>query len=154
MDCLRYNSCRAEHRRSGPRPPPLGGPGLHDISVGRARSEAFTLHQTGLGTEPSPVKCYSVNGAIDRITHELDLGNTTINIYIDLSKAFDTLDHNILISKLQHYGFKGAALQLLISYLSNRKQFVQYGDTLSQKTDISMGIHQGSILGPFYSSYI
>ena len=85
---------------------------------------------------------------IDRITHELDLGNTPINIYIDLSKAFDTLDHNILISKLQHYGFKGAALQLLISYLSNRKQFVQYGHTLSQKTYILMGVPQGSILGP------
>ena len=74
-------------------------------------------------------------------------GNTPINIYIDLSKAFDTLDHNILISKLQHYGIKGAALQLLISYLSNRKQFVQYGDTL-KKTDILMGVPQGSILGP------
>ena len=73
---------------------------------------------------------------------------TPINIYIDLSKAFDTLAHNILISKLQHYGIKGAALQLLISYLSNRKQFVQYGDTLSQKTDILMGVPQGSILGP------
>ena len=85
---------------------------------------------------------------IDRITHELDLGNTPINIYIDLSKAFDTLDHNILISKLEHYGIKGTALQLLLSYLSNRKQFVQYGDILSQKTDILMGVPQGSILGP------
>ena len=85
---------------------------------------------------------------IDRITHELDMGNTPINIYIDLSKAFDTLDHTILISKLQHYGITGAALQLLVSYLSNRKQFVQYGDLLSQKTDILMGVPQGSILGP------
>ena len=85
---------------------------------------------------------------IDRITHELDLGNTPINIYIDLSKAFDTLDHTILISKLQHYGIKGTALQLLLSYLSNRKQFVQYGDILSQKNHILMGVPQGSILGP------
>ena len=61
------------------------------------------------------------------------MGNTPINIYIDLPKAFDTLDHTILISKLQHYGITGAALQLLVSYLSNRKQFVQYGDLLSQK---------------------
>ena len=85
---------------------------------------------------------------VDRITHELDVGNTQINIYIDLSKAVDTLDHHILISTLQHYDIKGAALQLLISYLSNRKQFVQYGDTLSQKTDILMGVPQGSTLGP------
>ena len=85
---------------------------------------------------------------VDMITHELDLGNTPINIYIDLSNTFDTLDHNILISKLQHYGIKWAALQLLLSYLSNRKQFVQYGDLLSQKTDILMGVPQGSILGP------
>ena len=59
---------RAEHRQCGPSPvdpgrPPLGGPGPHDFWVSRARSEAFTLHQTGLGTVPSPVKCYSVNGA-------------------------------------------------------------------------------------------
>ena len=74
--------------------------------------------------------------------------DTPINIYIDLSKAFDTLDHNILISKLQHYGIKGTALQLQLSYLSNRKQFVQYGDILSLKTDILMGVPQGSILGP------
>ena len=85
---------------------------------------------------------------IDRITHKLDMGNTPINIYIDLSKAFDTLDHTILISKLRHYGITGAALQLLVSYLSNRKQFVQYGDILSQKTDILMGVPQGSILCP------
>ena len=74
--------------------------------------------------------------------------NTPINIFIELSKAFDTLDHAILISKLQHYGIIGAALQLLVSYLSNRKQFVQYGDLLSQKTNILMGVPQGSLFWP------
>ena len=84
------------------------------------------------------------------------MGNTPISIYIDLSKAFDTLDHTILISKLglQHYDIKGAALQLLVSYLSNRKKFVQYGDILFQKTDILMGVPQGSILALFSLSYI
>ena len=85
---------------------------------------------------------------VDRITRDLDIGNTPINIFIDLSKAFDTLDHNILLSKLHYYGITGSALQLLRSYLSNRKQFVQLGDVISLKTYILMGVPQGSILGP------
>ena len=82
---------------------------------------------------------------IDRITHELGLGNTPIHI-IDMSKAFDTLDYHILTSKLQHYGIKGNALQLLLSYLSNRKQFVQYGDTITENryfNGCSSGFHFG-----------
>ena len=85
---------------------------------------------------------------VDRITRDLDIGNTPISIFIDLSKAFNTLDHNILLSKLHYYGVTGSALQLLRSYLSNGKQFVQLGDVISLKTDILMGVPQGSILGP------
>ena len=86
---------------------------------------------------------------IDRVAQELDMGNTPIHIFIiDLSKAFDTLDHKILLSKLQHYGINGTALKLLTSYLSNRQQFVQIEDNKSQKINISMGVPQGSILGP------
>ena len=77
---------------------------------------------------------------VDRITRDLDIGSTPISIFIDLSKAFDTLDHNILLSKLHYYGTNGSALQLLRSYLSNRKQFVQLGDIISLKTDIVMGV--------------
>ena len=82
------------------------------------------------------------------ITRDLDIGNPPISIFIDLSKAFDTLDHSILLSKLHYYGITGSALQLLRSYLSNRKQFVRLGDVISLKTDILMGVPQGSILGP------
>ena len=63
---------------------------------------------------------------VDRITQELDKGHTPVNIFLDLSKAFDTLDHNILLHKLSYYGIKNSALDLFKSYLSNRKQYVDF----------------------------
>ena len=62
---------------------------------------------------------------IDRIIQEMDKYNTPINIYIDLSKAFDTIDHKILLCKLKYYGLNGAALDLCRNYLVNRKQYVE-----------------------------
>ena len=61
---------------------------------------------------------------IDRITQHLDKGTTPINVYLDLSKAFDTLDHNILLHKLKYYGIEGTALRLFESYLNERQQYV------------------------------
>ena len=85
---------------------------------------------------------------IDRIIQELDKGRTPINIYLDLSKAFDTLNHDILIHKLKFYGITGRSADLLQSYLSNRKQYVQLNNVNSKSADISVGVPQGSILGP------
>ena len=58
----------------------------------------------------------------------MDNKEIPINIYLDLSKAFDTLDHSILIDKLEFYGVKGVALDLLKKYLTNRKQYVEFED--------------------------
>ena len=69
---------------------------------------------------------------IDRITNQLDKGQTPMNIYLDLSKAFDTLDHDILINKLQYYGVHGSALRLFKNYLTERKQYVIYNETPSE----------------------
>ena len=74
---------------------------------------------------------------IDRITQSLDNGQTPINIYLDLSKAFDTLDHSILLHKLSHYGLNDSALKLLSSYLSNRKQYVNYRNCNSELTPLT-----------------
>ena len=71
-----------------------------------------------------------------------------LNIYLDLSKAFDTLDHAILLDKLFHYGIRGNPLKLISSYFENRQQYVEFRNTKSSILQISTGVPQGSILGP------
>ena len=87
---------------------------------------------------------------IDRITQHLDKGTTPINVYryLDLSKAFDTLDHNILLHKLKYFGIEGTALRLFESYLNERQQYVDFDGTPSNYNRILTGVPQGSILGP------
>ena len=85
---------------------------------------------------------------IDRITNKMDTNEIPLNIFIDLSKAFDTIDHSILLNKLKYYGLKGSTLNLFQSYLSNRKQYIEIEDTTSTILPIQVGVPQGSILGP------
>ena len=85
---------------------------------------------------------------IDRISEEIENNHVTLGIFIDLSKAFDTINHKILIDKLNAYGIRGTANDWFKSYISNRQQFVQIGDTKSKILPIRCGVPQGSILGP------
>ena len=84
----------------------------------------------------------------DRINLELDKGNSPLAIFLDMSKAFDTLNHNILVSKLNYYGIKNASLNWFRTYLKNRLQFVQIDQQKSKTMSISLGVPQGTILGP------
>lgn len=72
----------------------------------------------------------------------------TISLFLDMSKAFDTVDHQILLEKLKHYGIRDTAYHWFKSYLDNRKQYVEYGGTNSTTQTVSFGVPQGSILGP------
>ncbi|KAK3101622.1 hypothetical protein FSP39_004953 [Pinctada imbricata] len=78
----------------------------------------------------------------------LDQNMYVAAILMDLSKAFDCLPHNVLLRKLEAYGLSGDSLQLIHSYLSNRRQQVKIGNSLSRWADIHKGVPQGSILGP------
>ena len=69
-------------------------------------------------------------------------------MYIGFSKVFDTVNHNILIQKLKHYGINGNMLELLKSYLNNRRQFTVANGTQSDEMEINCGVPQGSVLGP------
>ncbi len=72
----------------------------------------------------------------------------TLSIFMDLSKAFNTINHNILYDKLSYYGIRGKALDWFRSYLNNRKQFVNYNGTESITTNPDCGVPHGSLLGP------
>ena len=95
---------------------------------------------------------YSTESAIiqfiDKIHNGLSKRQHTVAIFMDLSKAFDVLDHQILAQKLDHYGFRGKFLDLLISFISNRNYFVSANGITSDKKTVNIGVPQGSTLGP------
>ena len=85
---------------------------------------------------------------IDRASDLLVNKKDPFSVFLDLSKAFDTLSHDILVEKLKYYCFNPQATKLIESYLCQRKQYVHYNEVNSNLIDIKIGVPQGSILGP------
>ena len=98
--------------------------------------------QSGMSTE------YAVNALLNNIINTLENKEYGVCIFLDFAKAFDTVNHEILLKKLEHYGIRGVAQQWLKSYLSNRMQCTETGDTQSELEIIRWGVPQGSVLGP------
>ena len=92
-----------------------------------------------------------INDLYCNITNSLDNKLQCLGIFLDLSKAFDTLDHNILLHKLNLYCIRGLANTWIRRYLSDRKQCVVYDHKMSHEEKIVCGVPQGSILGPLLS---
>ena len=84
------------------------------------------------------------------ISGNLDKGKITAVLFLDLQKAFDTVSHTILLSKLHHYGVRGLPHKLLTSYLTNRKQYTVIEGTKSELLSMMWGVPQGSVLGPLF----
>ena len=112
----------------------------------------FNLHNTLLECQFGFRANHSTSHALISITEKLrdalDTGHFACGVFIDLKKAFDTVDHKILISKLEHYGVRGIIKDWLSSYLDNRKQFVSLNGFKSSLNFITCGFPQGSVLGP------
>ena len=85
---------------------------------------------------------------VNKITSAMDNRESTAGVFLDLSKVFDTIDHHILLNKLDHYGIRGHSFNWVSSYLANRMQLVQFTSTCSQPEPIVCDIPQGSILRP------
>ena len=85
---------------------------------------------------------------VDRISQALENGEYVLGLFLDFSKAFDTVNHSILFKKLEFYGIRGIALSWFQSYLTGRVQYVEYENINSNRDVITCGVPQGSILGP------
>ena len=85
---------------------------------------------------------------VEEIRYNLDKGLFSCGVFVDLEKAFDTVNHENLLAKLDHYGVRSVANDWFRSYLSNRKQLVDLGSGSSSLKNVTCGVPQGSILGP------
>ena len=85
---------------------------------------------------------------VEKITNSIDDGKYIIGIFIDIKKAFDTIEYNILLQKPQFFEVMGVANSCLTSYLSKRMQYVEVYDCMSDLLEVKCGVPQGSVLGP------
>ena len=97
---------------------------------------------------PGKNTTHAILSLVDYLINSFEDNKLTCGIFLDISKAFDTIDHNIILSKLYKYGIRGNTLNWFMNYLSNRYQFVSINNTSSSFLRIECGVPQGSILGP------
>ena len=109
-------------------------------------NEIFSKTQFGfrknMGTEAA------LANYIDHLQTNLNKGDPSISIFLDLSKAFDVMDHKILETKLYHYGFRGKFLEFILSFIKDRQYFVHINGKNSDIKTVNIGVPQGSTLGP------
>ena len=92
--------------------------------------------------------CHILINITENIRKALDDGNIGCRVFVDLQKAFDTVDHQILLAKLNHYGIRGVSNDWFKSYLSNCNQYVSINGYESGLAAINCGVPQGLVLGP------
>ena len=112
------------------------------INSSNTTNQYQPTYRTFHSTETALLKIHS------DILASMDAGKVTALTLLDLSAAFDTIDHTILLSRLDWFGVTGTALNWFESYLNGRCQRIKIGDCLSSKADLKFGVPRGSVLGP------
>ena len=110
-------------------------------------SENSILYKKQFGFQTSHRTEHAILLLVNQLYPSFEESKFMLGIFIDLSKVFDRVDHKILTKKLQLYGIKDCSLRWFESYLSNKKQFITYGDKQTNIENITCGVPQGSILG-------
>ena len=106
------------------------------------------LYQSQYGFREKHSTTHAILEFISNTVQALDERESTLAVFLDLSKAFDTINHDILLDKLKFYGIRGPVLEWFRSYLDQRKQYVEYLNCNSNTMSITCGVPQGSVLGP------
>ena len=106
------------------------------------------IYSLQFGFRQKPSTTYALINLTASIRHTLDEDSFGCGIFIDLQKVFDTVDHKILLRKLEYYGICGACNDWFKSYLLDHKQFVSINDYNSDLMPVNCGVPQGSVLGP------
>ena len=107
-----------------------------------------TIYDNQFGFRKKHSTVHALSTAVKSITQSMNERSCSIGLFIDFSKAFDTIKHDILLKKLEHYGIRGPAIDLLTDYLLDRYQYVSLDGSCSDLMLISIGVPQGSVLGP------
>ena len=105
------------------------------------------IHSLQFGFRRKHSTAHALISLTERIRQTINDGRCGCGIFIDLKKAFDTVNHLILFKKLEHYGIRGIPLEWFKSYLNNRKQYVSVCGNISETLEITCGVPQGSVLG-------
>ena len=115
---------------------------INHLEVNNILVDNQFAYRKGKGTDLANIQF------IKNVLDALDANKYIISVFLDLTKAFDCVSHEILLKKLRHYGINGSLYHWIESYLSNRRQYVMFNGKRSTEKTVNIGVPQGSLLGP------
>ena len=121
---------------------------LFDLRMEKFINKHNIIHDCQFGFRSGRSPSMALLSLIENITTSLDAHKHAVGVFIDIREAFYTINHNILLQKINHYGLRGIVSNWICSYLENRSQYVQFNGMKSCLHNVTCGVPQGTIHGP------